>query len=340
MKASLQTDPEVAIAAIVSGVVSDLLHCHKYPFAHFPEFVDLAVIATGLGTLRSNLDFVTRDGNFWDSTQWRMIPRPFLDTQGIAYANAVAAWSRGEKDPEWADDLEPDLKRSMQKSLRFLSKTEDSFFQPSKPRAGLLNQPQRDWLAMADSKSVSEQVVALRHLKQDSSLVSELQTCIADKLRSTNEAVLLNAISASEQIVDIGETAAEELKFLSQHRDSEVRSKAMIALTRLGLLDENTIAAAGQMLGSKKKHEIYAGLSALSSLGSIDDHLVPAINRAFVRSLQVCDYEFVNLFSIAFTKWLDDPKSHVENLLRQDSPEYMEIAIEALENANTSSWSD
>jgi hypothetical protein len=330
----MQSDPTLAIASLIHGAVADLLYQHEYAYAHFPEFVDLAVIATGLGAMRSNLDFVTKEGRFWDTTQWRMIPRPFLDASGIAYANAVAAWTRNEKDPQWADGLDADLKRSVQKSLKFLHKTNDSFFQPTKASVSLLSSPQRDWLTMAGSKSTTEQVVAIRHFQNDASVAPELKSTIAEKLRSTNEAVLLNAISASEQIVDVGEDAAEELKFLTQHRDNVVRAKAMCALTRLGMLEDTTIRTAGQMLGSKKKHEIYAGLMALSSLGSVDDHLIPAINRAFVRSLQVCDYEFVNLFAVSFTRWLDAPKTHVENLLQEDGQEYLEIALEALENAN------
>jgi hypothetical protein len=86
------------------------------------------------------------------------------------------------------------------------------------------------------------------------------------------------------------------------------------------------------MLSSKTKYVVYAGLTALSSLDSVSEQLVPPINRSFIRSLQVCDYEFVGLFAAAFTRWLDDPKEHVERLLRDDSPEYMEIAMEALDN--------
>ena len=129
----MQQEPELAVATLVHGVVSDLLHQHKYAYAHFPEFVDLTVIATGLGTLLSNLDFVSQSPTFWDSTQWRLIPRPFLDSQGVAYANAIAAWTRGERDPEWATDLEAELQRSMTKSLKFLNKTDDCFFQPKRP---------------------------------------------------------------------------------------------------------------------------------------------------------------------------------------------------------------
>ena len=314
------------------GVVSDLLHQHKYPYAHFPEFVDVAVVATGLGTLLSNLDFVSNDPTFWDSTQWRMIPRPFLDSHGSAYVNAIAAWTREEKDPQWSEDLEPELKRTMLKSLKFLHKTGDSFFQPKTANVNLLKQSQQKWLETLSAKSISNQIVAVRHLQKDDSVLPELQSAMADKLRSSDEAVLLNAISASEQVFDIGETAVEEMRFLTQHRDHVVRAKAMCALTHIGQLDETTIQTAGDMLGSKMKHVIYAGLTALSSLGSVSDHLIPAINRSFIRSLQVCDYEFVNLFAAAFTKWLDNPKEHVEELLSGDSPEYMEIAMEALDN--------
>ncbi len=332
LKADIQREPELAIATLVNGVVCDLLHQHDYAYAHFPEFVDLAVIATGLGTLQSNLDFVASSPAFWDSTQWRLIPRPFLDSQGVVYTNAIAAWARDEKDPQWANGLEPELKRAMAKSLKFLHKTNDSFFQPKNADEQLLNQGQKKWLAMAESKLVSQQIIAVRHLQKDDSVLPETQATLADMLRSTHGGVMVNAISATEQVVDIGDTAIEELRFLTQHRDDTIRAKAMCALTRLGQLEETTLQTAGDMLASKKKHVIFAGLTALSSLGSVSDHLIPAINRSFIRSLQVCDYEFVNLFAAAFTKWLDDPKSHVENLLREDSTEYIEIAMEALDN--------
>ena len=292
------------------------------------------MIGTGLGMVQSNLDFVSKQQLFWDSTQWRLFPRPFLDSQGVAWANAMAAWIRGESNPPWSEDLEPELRRSMFKSLKFLNKTNDSFYQAKTGEDRKLNQPQREWLKLAGEKSVSQQIVAVRHLQKDESVLPEIQNTLTDKLRSTYEGVMLNAISATEQVVDIGDDAVEELRFLTQHRDHVVRAKAMCALTHLAKLDDSTIEKAGQMLGSKMKHEIFAGLIALSSQGSVSDHLIPAINRAFVRSLQVCDYEFVNLFAAAFTRWLDDPKAHVEKLLSEDSVEYMEIAMEALDNVD------
>ncbi len=333
LKSDLRTEPELSVASLVHGVVKDLLHASGYAHAHFDEFVDMAVIATGLGTVLSNIDFVSKQGTFWDTTQWRLIPRPFLDSQGVAYVNAMAAWARNEKNPEWAEDLGQDLRRSMLKSLKFLNKTDDTFLRSKNGGKKILGQSQKQWLEMAVGKSVSSQIIAIRHLNKDEPVLPEQQRTITEKLRSTDDSVLVNAISASEQIVDVGENAIEELQFLTRHRDHVVRAKAMCALTRLGKLDETSIQRAGEMLGSKQQHEIYSGLMALSSLGSISDNLIPPINKAFIRSLQVCNYEFVGLFASAFTKWLNDPKAHVEDLM-QDSPEYLEIAMEALENAN------
>ena len=334
LKSDIKFEPELAIAALIHGVVKDLLHSRKYAYAHFDEHVDLATIACGIGALRSSVDLVTKQGRFWDTTQWQAIPRPFLDAQGVAYANSLAAWIRGEKNPAWADDLETDIRRPMAKTLKYLVKTGDSFLQANLDGKQLLNQDQRQWLAMSAQDSVSTQIIALRHLQQDDTLIAQQQQTLSEKLPSSREGVVLSAIVAAEQVVDVGQSATDELQFLTRHRQHVVRARAMCALTRLGRLEEETIQTAGDMLGSKMKHEIFAGLSALSSLGSVDDQLIPPINRAFIRSLQVCDYEFVNLFAAAFTKWLDDPKAHVENLLQEDSPEYLEIAIEAIEGVN------
>ena len=334
LKSDLKFEPELAIAALIHGVVKDLLHVRRYGYAHFDEHVDLATIACGFGALRSGIDLVTKQGRFWDPSQWQTIPRPFLDLQGVAYANSLAAWIRGEKDPQWASDLESDIRRPMAKTLKYLVKTGDSFVKAKLDGTQLLNQDQRQWLAMSAEDSVSTQIIALRHLQQDETLIAEQQKTLAEKLPSSREGVVLSAIVAAEQIVDVGEHASDELQFLTRHRQHVVRARAMCALARLGRLEEETIQTAGDMLGSKMKHEIFAGLTALSSLDSVSDQLIPPINRAFIRSLQVCNYEFVNLFAAAFTKWLDDPKAHVENLLQENSPEYLEIAVEAIEGVD------
>jgi hypothetical protein len=335
LDAELASDPPLGLATLVHGVVSDLLAQNKFPDAMIPEVVELAVVGTGLGMLRSNIVLVGKSGVFWDSTQWGVAPRPFLDTQTLAYANAVAAWAREENTPPWERDIGGELRRPMLRSLKYLFKTNDSFFQPSKKQA-LLGQSQSEWWKLVACESPPEQVVAIRHLQSDRNLSDSQESLLLEKLASANRAIVLHAIAAVERMAIshppiATESVVREIRMLAEHRDNEVRAKAMCALTRLAKLDETTMEAASDMLESSLRHVIFAGAYALSSLDSIPDHVLLLVDRVFVRALQACDYEFVGLFATAYRRWLDDPRAHVQELLK-DAPEYLSIALDALQH--------
>jgi hypothetical protein len=222
---------------------------------------------------------------------------------------------------------------SVLRKCRF--KTKDSFFQPSKGQA-LLGQSQSQWWKLAASESPSQQLVALRHLQSDKELSDGQESLLLEKLRSANHAIVLHAIAAAERMSVnhrpiAGESVVRELRTLADHRDDEVCAKAMCSLTRLAKLDETTVEVASNMLASNVRHVVFAGLHALASLDSIPDPTLSLVDRGFVRALRACDYEFVGLFATAYNRWIDDPRSHVEDLL-QDSPEYLPVALDALQH--------
>lgn len=315
--------------------MTDLLHQHKLGSAHLPEVVDLAVIATGLGVLQSSFEFVKQTGSFWDSTYWDVAPRPFLDCDALAYANAVAAWSRGEKDPAWANEIPAEVKRPMRKSLKYLTKTNDSFLKSAQTASSQRSQQQ--WLELASQPLVSTQIIALRHLTIDPSTTDQQESTLLKLLRSSNRAVMLHSISAVQELKLNSEPIADELRFLVESRDDETRAKAVVALARLAQLDEPTIETAGKMIDSPVRYVVFAGLSALSSLESVPDSALRASDRRFVRALQTCDYEFVGHFAAALSRWLEDPQAHVQRLLSDDQPEYLKIATEALQEVQSRS---
>lgn len=328
------SDPPLAVATLVHGVVADLIHQNQFPEAIIPEVVELAVVGTGLGMLRSNIVLFGKSASFWDSTLWGVAPRPFLDTQSLAYANAIAAWAREDKAPAWARGVIGEVRRPMNQSLKFLFKTNDSFFQPTK-RQELLRQDQRAWWALAASDSPTQQVVAIRHLQSDQDLSDSQASLLLEKLTSSNRAIVLHTITAVERMAVnhtpiATDSIVGELRSLTEHRDDEIHAKAMCALTRLAKLDDRTIEAASMMLEDSLRHVVFAGAFALSSLDSIPDDTLQMVDRSFVRSLQACDYEFVGLFARSYQRWLDDPKSHFEELL-SDDPEYLPIALDALQ---------
>ena len=329
----MRHEPGVAAATLVHFVVADMLHQNEFNYAHFPELVDLAVIGTGLGMLRANVPLVKNKGSYWDTTQWLAVPKPFLDAQAFAYAKAIASWSRKEKDPVWSNDLPAEIKGPMKKSLKFLNKTNDGFFQPKQAATEVLNQPQDDWWTLVEGKSMSTKVVAMNRLQMEGSLTQQQENLLLDLLRSNNRALLLQTIGATERMTGVTEAIVDELRLLVEHQDNEVRAKAMFALTKLAKLDEGTMRLAAKMLDSKVRFVTFAGIVALASKESIPATIMPAIDRGFVQSLQNCDYEFMGLYAAAYQNWVDDPQAHFTALLEHDSPEFLEMAQEALQNA-------
>lgn len=327
----MDREPALTAATVIHHVVGDLLAQKNFSHAESPEIVDLAVISTGLGILQSGFSFVKQTGSYWDSTYWGAVPRPFLDSHPLAYANALAAWIRGDNNPGWAKELPGDIQRPMRKSLKYLFNTNDSFFRQPAAGPALLEQSQRDWIQMASHPSTSTQVIAIRHLVFDEQLGDEQERLMVEKLRSPLRSIVLHSISAVESTKLSSEPIASELQLLVSNRDDEIRAKAIIALAKLGQLDESAIDAAAKMVDSSVKYIAFAGLFALSSLESVSDHVVHAADRGLVRALQACNYEFIGLFTAALNRWLDDPQSHIERLLQNDQPDYLEIAMEELQ---------
>ncbi len=329
----------LSVATAIHFVIVDLLVQSDFPGAHLPEIVDAAAIATGLGILRSQIDLVNQSGAFWDSTAWEVLPPPFLSAQKTAYALAMAAWIRKEKSPSWANELTTEITGPMNKSLKFLSKTDDSFFDLSiaATQTPLANYNQEQWLELGSSKQVSSQIIGLRHClidsKEDDSdaMRSRWSELLVNKFRSGGRDVVLHAIAAAERGKIVSPQIVEELIFLVENRDDLIKAKALMALTHMGRLNSVALDLAQRMLDSREKFVRYAALLALSSSNEVSDQSLPLLDREFTRALSNCDQEFVNLFATGYSRWLSDPAAHFNGLFAEHSPEYLEIALEALE---------
>ncbi|MGI9515973.1 MAG: hypothetical protein ACR2NP_02910, partial [Pirellulaceae bacterium] len=217
----------------------------------------MAVFMTGLGLLQSNLGFVNQGGNFWDSTQWETIPRPFLDNHGLAYVSAVAAWIRGDKDPEWTNDLPGDVRKPMRKTLKYLFRTNDCFFQPSTTQS-LAGRSPHDWLQEVSGKSKSAKIIAMRHLECNDANRSQVENPLLHHLKSGDRIMQLHSLAAIDRLQMDSDPTVEELRMLVTLRDDEIRAKAMLTLARMQQLDDNTIDVAGRMLDSHARHVVFA----------------------------------------------------------------------------------
>jgi hypothetical protein len=312
-----------------------MLYQSTFSQPHFPEVVELAVIGTGLGVLRSNLVFVKKVAAFWDSTHWQIAPPPFLNIQSLAYVNALAAWARDETTPAWLNDLNSEVKRPMKRSLKYLFKTGDTFFNPREAHNRINLPDEQQWWELAQHPSASTQVIAIRHVNTDQDLTQQQESVLLDKLQSTERATTLNAITTTERLSsrqenEISDSLTKQIRTLMHHRDDEIRAKAMCALTTVNRIDSSAIDAAASMIEDDIRHVVFAGVYALTTVDQLPDYISPSFDRSFIKALKSCDYEFVGLFAKGYNRWHDDPKQYLEQLL-SDSPEFLPIAMEALD---------
>ena len=262
-----------------------------------------------------------------------MTPRPFLDDNALAYAFAVKAWTAGDKDPAWLSDVRGELVRPARKSLKYLNKTSDCFFQPSTGKTSG-EHSQNDWLQIAGGESASSRIIAMRRIDKDDALGSRQAGLLTENLRSSNQDVVLHALTTVERTGVANPELIEELRILSEDRHAETRAKAIITLARSGEMDERSVETAARMITDSARYVVFAGLVALAASDSIPESAQSIVERGYVRALQTCDYEFVGLFTAAFTRWMDDPENQIKRLLEHEEPEYLTIALQSLKEIN------
>lgn len=332
LNTELKQEPLLTLATLANRLVCDLLVQNGFAYAHLPELVDMAVVVTGLGALQNHISLVNNGGHFWDSTQWETYPRPFLDRHGMAYTHAVAAWLRDQRDPAFLEDTPADLKKPIKKSLKYLFRTGDCFVTRDRLPA-LSGHTNSEWISAVADRSKSKKIIALRQLTPTDQTDVRLAECILSQLKSGDRELCLHAIEAQGKLLIADAAIIDELRMLSTSRDDQIRAKVIMTLTRLGALDDQSIQVAARMLDSRARFVVYAGIFALTSLSSVPEEIVEPANRGFVRSLQTCDYDMIGLFTAAWLRWEENPEQHFEALLKHDSPEYLELALESLATA-------
>ena len=313
----------LATAALMQSLVQDLLVTDGMTSAAPGEFLDAAVVLCGLGGPRAEVELISDAGSYWDATRWDASPADFLDHESLAYAHSLAIWCRGEN----ADSL-PASMRSGKGSLKYLNKTNDSFFQQ-----GLVADEQlgsETFVGLASNGKESTRIAAMKFFLADDSLHEQQDAAILSNLQHLSEHVIAHAASAAERTQSTSAGVIDELKALTDNHDDRLRSKAVQAVTLMGKLDDEVADNAAKMLSSSTNYVTYTGLLALSKLDRVSDDVLKLADRGFERALHTCNYQFIELFAGAYKRWLTDPATYLNKLWGERSPEYYQMATEAL----------
>ena len=316
-------DPRLATAALLQSFVHDLLFQNGLVDKVPGEFLDAAVVLCGLGGPRAQTELISDKGSYWDATCWDVSPGDFLDHESLTYAHALATWSRSGN----ADSLPVEL-GSAKASLKYLNKTSDSFFQQSLVENDNL---EIDTLIdLAANGKESTRIVAMQFFHPEHPHTEQQDAAILQNLRHRSDHVMAHAISAAQISQSSDPQVIEELRLLSDNHDQWLRSKAVQAVTFMGQLDDYVADNAAKMLSSSTNYVTYSGLLALSRLDNVSEDVLKLADRGFERALHTCNYQFIEMFAATYKKWLGDPTDHVNKLWDQSSPEYLQMATEAI----------
>ena len=316
-------DPRLATAALLQSFIHDLLFQNGLADEVPGEFLDAAVVLCGLGGPRAQIELISDKGSYWDSTHWEFMPSEFLDHESLTYAHALATWCRSGN----ADSLPVEL-GSAKGSLKHLNKTDDSFFQQNKVENDDLEFD--TLLDIAANGKESARIVAMKFFQPEHPHLEQQDAAILQNLQHRSNHVMAHAISAAKISQSSNPQVIEELRLLSDNHDPLLRSKAVQAITSLGQLDEFVADNAAKMLSSSTTYVAYSGLVALSQLDGVSEDVLKLADRGFERALHTCNYQFVQIFAATYKKWLSDPTDHLNKLWGQSSPEYLQMATEAL----------
>jgi len=316
-------NPPLATAALLQSLVHDLMVTSGATKELPGEFLDAAVVLLGFGGPRAQVELMSNSATYWDTTRWDATPADFLDNESLVFAHSLATWCRSGS----GDDLPADL-RAAKGTLKYLNKTNDSFFQQN-----LIDDEKleiKNFLELAANGKESSRICAMQFFNPDHPHQEQQDAVLLENLQHRSEHVIGHAVSATAISQSSDPKVLETLKLLTDNHDDRLKAKAVQAVTHMGQLDEFVADNAAKMLGSSTNYVTYAGLLALSKMDSVSEDVLKLADRGFERALHTCNYQFIQLFAGTYKRWLDDPAAHLKKLWGERSPEYLHMATEAL----------
>jgi hypothetical protein len=118
IKNTLIKEPESMIAVMAHELSHVLLLGDakiERDFEKMEPLTDLMTVFSGFGVFNANAAHVHKSG----SRGWKVMNHGYLSPMEFAYALAVFAWTRGERDPKWDKELTTNVRVFMKDSLAF-----------------------------------------------------------------------------------------------------------------------------------------------------------------------------------------------------------------------------
>jgi HEAT repeats len=302
---------------------------------------DLLPVFLGVGVFAANATVHEQTHRMGAYGWWQISKQGYLPARLFGYALALFAFMRGERSPEWADNLRLDASSALKAGLHYLRKTGDTLFHPD-----TIRQPRRPPTALEvvdrlRTGTPSVRLAALWDIHEHGLTDSGCLAAVIERLRDPDPAI---PGEAAHVLPDFGPAAEQAVPGLiaalrSSHDDT--RAGAAYALGALGLRPAETVPELYGLLGDRSPAAFVAAAHALARFGAaLDPTSLRRLLAGLESALVDCDYGMATTWAGALLAMAPDPEAAVADYFDGDDKELRRLAVRTLKELRKSSGAE
>ncbi len=278
-------DPMMLVATIARAVTRAVLlgehHLTRRVEDHL-RVADLATVFFGMGVFAANTVIQERAVTSSGWHIWEVSSRGHLKEIEFAYALALFAWVRGEHKPAWANHLRPNVREPLRQSLRYLIKTNDSWFAPGRQTpVGREHEGRHETELLSDlrSRSPGVRLAAVRELSRRDVKTADVLAAIKPLLHDGEFSVRREAGSLLGRFGKDAEDAVPDLVDMAADPEPQARSLALRTLGEIGAAAVGFVPQIASLLEDEATEVRIQAALTLGDFGDSASEAVPQLSR-------------------------------------------------------------
>lgn len=278
-------------------------------------YAELMMVYCGLGILSVNT-----------TTARRAVP-----VRMVAYAMAVVSWYRHERRPSWSRHLSLDGQGLMSAAVRYLERTEDCLFHPSRVGQSHAAWSVNELTRRLKTGSPSARVATLWELARRGDAARDALPDVLHCFSARDAGVRAAAIPASVALGDDSEQVTTALVDLLHDGQAEVRRAAAHALGFLNRHPDLVLPELALRLEDDEPTVVRQAVSSLASYGPAAQIALDGLMRLFRSALVACDDGRVEEILAAIAAIAADRMAHLLDNWDEHDEDLRHVAEEHLE---------
>ena len=298
-------------------------------------YSDLLPVYLGWGIFGANTTVFSRSDRVGELENWQVDRHRVLTSRMFGYGLALFAWGHDEHAPDWHHVLRPDAKIPFQRMLKYLGKTNDSYFQPAAPMPPM-QANSKDLRCKLASSSDSILIATLWEIQRRGLFETDFVAPLVTALRHKDPYVRYEALNTLGLGKTLPDSAVQRVAQLMSDPSEQVRAAAVTLMGSLQPTHNHDVHGVGHLLLDTCEIVVQASADAITTLALNDEYLLKNLQKALRKSLVNCNFELARALTRAFSSLPGDARETLDAFFKDD-PE-MRSQARAMMEQRTDQW--